>query len=491
MTAPASAQGLILRGGGSAAFGYLIRFGARLLFIFFAARLFGAVLFGAYSLAIASVELAAAIGLLGMKRLLFKFLDEPSDRSPAHLVLDAALLVTLVSLALAAAIALFVLTLPGDAIAANSRLALLLVAPMVVGQALIDLFLTATRWKARMRYEVFGRSLVEPYAAIVALLAAYAAGFEETGLLVSYWAGTLAALVYAIFGFRLCFGGLRLERYALHFETLRSMFRTSILPTTTDLAAAAFARLDLYLVGFLVGEAPAGIYAMARQVRTPVRQVRQSFDGMLTPVLARTLATRGPVETGAAAAAASRLILAVQLPVLIGLAAIGEPLLGWLGAEFLAGYYAMVILAAAETILGAFGVGDLILLYRRPSATLWITGLSLAVNLVLAAMLIGPMGITGAALAVLLAVAFAAIRRRHLLRSAFGIAIPLSYNLGPLAASAAAVTAGLATGLLLARTPAPFVDLAILAATLATYGAALALWMRGSRQSLLLSELRA
>src|SRR4051812_11834969 len=41
------AQRLILRGGGSAGLGLLIRLGARLLFVFVAARLFGATLFGA------------------------------------------------------------------------------------------------------------------------------------------------------------------------------------------------------------------------------------------------------------------------------------------------------------------------------------------------------------------------------------------------------------------------------------------------------------
>ena len=45
------AQRLILRGSGSAAAGLLIRVGARMLFLVIAARLFGAALFGAYSLA--------------------------------------------------------------------------------------------------------------------------------------------------------------------------------------------------------------------------------------------------------------------------------------------------------------------------------------------------------------------------------------------------------------------------------------------------------
>ena len=74
--APAEAQSLILRGGGSAALGFVIRFGARLLFVIVAGRLFGAALFGAFSIAVAVVELAVTLGGAGMKRQLFKLLDE-------------------------------------------------------------------------------------------------------------------------------------------------------------------------------------------------------------------------------------------------------------------------------------------------------------------------------------------------------------------------------------------------------------------------------
>ena len=86
---------------------------------------------------------------------------------------------------------------------------------MIAGQALLDLFLAATRWKHRMRYEVVSRSLVEPYAAMATAAAAWFAGFEETGLLISYWAGTLMALAYAIWGTRLSFGSLALRAYRL------------------------------------------------------------------------------------------------------------------------------------------------------------------------------------------------------------------------------------------------------------------------------------
>jgi O-antigen/teichoic acid export membrane protein len=480
----ADAHRLILRGGASAAAGYVIRFGARLLFLFLAARLFGVALFGAYSLAVAAVELAVAVGGLGMKRYLFRLLEERHpDRYPENVVLDAAILVAGASLLLAAAMMTAVLVLPPSVIAPNTALGILIVAPMVAGQALLDLFLAATRWKQKIRYEVTARSVVEPYVAIAAAAAAYAAGFDETGLLISYWAGTLAALLYAWIGVRRCYDGFALRRYRPSLRRLRSTLKLTAMPTLTDLTGGLFARLDLYLVGVFLGEAPAGIYNMARQMRTPARQVRQSFDGLLTPVIARTLAATGPRETGEATASAARLILVFQLFTLVGMAAIGRPVLEWFGPEFAPGYWAMVILVGAETILGAFGVADLILLYRRPSLAIGITGASIMVNLIAAWLLIGTLGLEGAAWSVLIAVTAGALVRRVLLRRNFGIAIPVAYSLGPVAAAAVGMAVALGVPQLQANPDWP-IYLASLGAGLGTYVLAIKAWLALSGETL-------
>ncbi len=475
---------MILRGGIAAGFGYVVRFGARLLFLFVAARLFGVALFGAFSLAVAAVELAVAIGGLGMKRYLFKLLDErPDGRAPAHVLIDAALLVSGASLLLAALIAGGALLVPEPLLARSTATALVLIAPMVAGQALLDLMLAATRWRHRMRYEVAARSLVEPYAGILAALAAWWAGIGEIGLVLSYWAGTLAALAYAGHGARRALGGLKLRRYRPGIRRLRAILAATSLPTMTDGAAALLGRLDLYLVGLLLGEAPAGIYNMARQMRTPIRQVRQSLDGLLTPILARTLTTRGPVQAGAATASAARLILAIQLPMVIGLAAIGLPVLGWFGPEFAAGYAAMVILAAAEAMQGAFGVSELILLYRRPSTVLWIAAAGAAANVAVAWLLVDRFGLDGVALAVLIAVALAALLRRYALRRRFGIVVPAGHSAGPV--MAAIVAAG-AAWIVHEASAQPVL---VLAAALAVYALILKFWLAASGETLAFQHL--
>src|SRR4029079_1786170 len=122
----------------SLAVGFLVRLGARLLFVLIAGRLFGATLFRAFSLAVAVIELAVTVGSVGTKKMLFQFLDERGEREAGHVILDSALLVLLVSLALGAAIAGAALLLPGSLLTANTAFALAVLAPAVAGQALLD-----------------------------------------------------------------------------------------------------------------------------------------------------------------------------------------------------------------------------------------------------------------------------------------------------------------------------------------------------------------
>jgi O-antigen/teichoic acid export membrane protein len=491
MTDEGRAHRLILRGGLSAGGGLAIRLGARLIFLAIAAQLFGAALFGAFSLAVAVVELAAAVAGLGMKRYLFKLLEETGDRPQGHVLLDTVLLVSAVGVLLGGAIMLAALALPREVLAQQTALALLLVAPTVAGQALLDLFLAVTRWKHRMRYEVVARSLVEPYAGMAVTVAAYLAGFEIVGLLIGYVAGTLAALLYAAIGTRRCFGPLGLRSYRPRAAALLGTLHTTALPTATDTVAGFFGRADLYLVGVLLGEAPAGIYAMARQLRTPIRQARQAFDSLLTPIVAKTLSADGPASTSAAIASATRMILAIQLALVLTLVTLGEATLDWFGSEFAPAYLALLLLAAAETIQGAFSVSDLLLLYLRARLALGVTVGMIAVHLLTAVPLIDAFGIDGAALSVLIAIGAGAVLRRTLLQSRFGLTAPLWHSAGPLIAAAVAAVAAIAAHSLIATHAAPPVHLGALAGVLALYWAGLWLWQRATGETLRLTGFRA
>ncbi|HEX6375839.1 MAG TPA: oligosaccharide flippase family protein [Allosphingosinicella sp.] len=474
---------LIVRGAQASGAGFAVRLGARLLFLFVAGRLFGAAAFGAYALALATIELAVGVGSLGTKKTLFQLLDrhgEERGRPLAHILLDAALLVMLASLLLSAAIAAAALALPTALLAPATASALLLLAPMVAGQALLDLFLAATRWTRAIRFEVVARSVIEPWGLLAGCVGAWLLGWRAEGLAIGYGCGTLAALAYAAAGARRRLGGFRLTRYRPDRVHLALVARGSAANTATDFLNALYNRVDLLIVGILLGEAAAGVYGMARQLVAPLRQIRQSLDGLLIPLVARSLSTRGAGGTGEALASATRLVLVLQLPLLLTLYAAGEPLLGWIGPGFAAAYWATVALAAAETIQAALSIGDLVFVYLRPRVGLWLTLGSIAAGVVAALLLIPPLGITGAALSVLIAYGLRAVGRSWLLRAQFGFGVPRAHHAGPIVAASLAAAAAMAAG---AAAPWP---LALLA-SLVTYAAGILLWLKAAGQRLSLS----
>lgn len=471
---------LIARGATLSAGGLLVRLGARLLFLVVAGQLYGAALFGAYSLAVATIELAVALGGLGMKRLIFQHLDEREGRPEAHVLADASLLVATVSLLLAGAVVAGVAVAPASWISANTAQALVLLAPLIAGQSLIDLLLAATRWRHVIRYEVAGRSLVEPWTAIAGAAAAWYLGFDQTGLLIGYAVGTVAALAFASIGASRTFGFGQLRGWRPGRGRALAMLRGAAANTAADGLSGLLLRLDLYLVGMLMGEHPAGVYGMARQLAQPIRQVRQSFDGLLTPLVARTINAGGPGTAVRAVASAARLILSIQLPMVIGMIAVGYPLLRWLGPEFGAGWFAAIFLACAETVQGAFGVGELLFVYRRPRLGLGIMAGTILFALAAGFVLTLTWGITGAGAAVLLTYSLRAWARRAALSRSLGIGVPIRHGLGP-------ALAGLA-GAAVAWATIPGGWAASWAAGLAVYALLLALWLRASGERLRLDH---
>lgn len=471
---------LIVRGAQATWIGFAIRLAGRLAFLFVAGRLFGAAAFGAFALAVAAVELAVGVGSLGTKKTLFQLLDGEwaKDARPlSHALIDAAFLVTLASLLLGGVIAVAALAVPPSLLGPPVATALLLLAPMVAGQALLDLFLAATRWTHAIRHEVVARSLIEPWTMLAGCTGAWLLGWRAEGLAIGYGLGTLAALVYSAAAARRRLGGLRLAAWRPDPRALAETVRGSAANTATDLLNVLYNRVDLYLVGVLLGEAAAGIYGMARQLAAPLRQIRQSFDGLLIPLAARSLAAGGARGAGAALASATRLVLVLQLPLLLAFFAAGRPFLAWIGPEFAAAYWALVALAAAETLQAALSIGDLVFVYLRPRVGLWLTLASIVLGVAAALWLIPAFGTAGAGLSVLWAYGVRAAIRSWVLRARFGFDVPRAHNAVPLAAAACgAGVAWLAGGGWWA-----------LAAAVAVYAALVASWLKATGQGLALA----
>lgn len=490
MSGDAQAQQVIVRGAGTNALSFVLRFAARAGFLWVAARLYGAAAYGAFSFAVAVIELAVPIASLGLKRMIFPWLEQEADqRGAAHVLLDALSIGIAGSVLLAALMMAGVAAAPTSAMSPELRLAMIALAPALAGQVLADITLAATRWTHAMRFEVAGRGAIEPYVGTAVAAAAYAAGWNETGLLLSYGAGSLALAIYALASAWRTFDGFNLRHWRPHPERLLKRSNALLTASGSDALTALAQRADLYLVGLLLGDKATGVYGVIRQLRTPVLQVRQAFDGILTPVIARSLSHIGEVETGNATAAATRVILAAQLAVVLLMVTAGDALLRLFGPQYVTGYGALLALCAVEVLNGAFGIGETIIYYLRPMRALAINLAMIAIPVALVVPLAPRLGIAAAALAVAVAALVAVWLRRSWL-ARLGIRPPALHAAVPLVASAVAALVGLGLRRELSALPTWLSIIVPTLVALALYAVAMAVWARRNPEALSLGQFR-
>ncbi|GAC1612773.1 MAG: hypothetical protein NVS3B27_07450 [Novosphingobium sp.] len=490
MAADTRAQKVIVRGAGTNALSFVLRFAARAGFLWIGAPLYGAATYGAFSLAVAVVELAVPIASLGLKRMIFPWLEqEAGSRNPAHVLLDA-LAISILGTTLVAVIILAAsFALPTGVVSGGTRVALAALAPALAGQVIADIALAATRWKHVMRYEVAGRGAIEPYVGTAVAALAWGVGWHSHGLLVGYAVGSFVLAIYALWSARRTFEGFALASWRPHPGRLLARSTGLLTASGSDALTALAQRADLYLVGLTLGDAAAGVYSVIRQLRTPILQVRQAFDGILTPIIARTLSHAGHVETGAATAAATRMILTAQLAVVLLMVAAGEPLLALFGARYTGGYVALIALSLAETLNGAFGVGEMIIYYLRPARALAINSAMIAVTVIVIPPLASRLGINAAALAVLIA-ALVAVWLRWSWLADFGIRHHSLHAAPPIVAAVIGTIVGWGLHAGLNGLPtAATASLPALAA-LASYALIIGIWVRRRPDALSLARFR-
>jgi O-antigen/teichoic acid export membrane protein len=465
------------RGAAAMAAGFLIRFGAKGLFLATAALLYGPIVFGGYAVALATVEFCVAAAGLSVKKLLFKTLDDPAaEATHAERIADAALMVVATGgpLGLGIGLALWATGQAGGAVGS----VLMLMLPMIMGQCLLDVTLTAIRWTGVVRYEVITRSIVEPYVGLVASLLAYAAGLHHTGLAVGYAAGTIAALCQAAYGLRRGVDLSPMRHYRLSIRPVVEGVRANAANTLGDLAANLYQRVDLYIVALALGAHASGVYAMAKQFCVPIRNIRQSYDALVLPLMSRDLTAAAQREVGGRIGEIVGLILNIQLPYLLAIGGIGAVILGFFPHSFQGAFVPMVILAIGETLHASHGIGEYILAYKAPVRGLVNTLVSMLAGGLAAWLLVGRYGISGAAVGMLISYSARALLRSATIRQ-LGFAVPYAAVFARYA-----MPTGLAAAMLIAsRLLFPKADIAanllvtLLALALFASGRALMQWM--------------
>lgn len=200
--------------------------------------------------------------------------------------------------------------------------------------------------------------------------------------------------------------GMRLSPSLVDRAAVRPTARLSGWFLVRDVARVAIHRVDLVVVGVVLGVRAAAIYAVAGKLATLARRFITSVARLYFPFASSVAARDDRRALGGVVVAGSRTVLLVGAPIAIVLAFLGRAgIEAWVGAGFGDAVSVLVILAAAQVLFALtepwwsalMGAGRV-----RLVATVAIA--EAVLNVILSVILAHSLGIDGVALGTLLAI---------------------------------------------------------------------------------------
>jgi O-antigen/teichoic acid export membrane protein len=473
-TAPSADLAALARGGRINFFGFVLRLLARLPFLFIAGRIYGPEALGRFAYAVLVVEFAAQIATLGLKRGLAQQLAQ-TDKPHVNVVWDALLVAAIGSAAMIALLVMF-----PQAMFPNSEITGLewLLPVTVIALAWSDISLAALAYRHDVGSTVRARAIVEPWTISIA---AFAWSYISTrdGLIIAYALSMIGALIASIIPF--------LKSYGIPHEwkpqpvALWRMARRNLPVAAADAVEWGSRRVDIAVLGLFFSPAIVGIYYVAQQVASLPSKLKTSFDPILGPVISRNLAEGDKKAVARQVRQVGFWVIAAQGGVALALGIPGEAVMGLVGAGFVAGTAALGFLLAAEVVAATAAVSEAALIYTARHRNMMISLMMIALEAGLAAGLILLMRswdwpimwqATGPAIALMIALGFAAVVKARLLHRILGN--PVSGWRWPLIWAAAAA---LIVGQLVILLPEWAELIFGIPAILAAFGAIL--WVKG------------
>jgi O-antigen/teichoic acid export membrane protein len=192
-------------------------------------------------------------------------------------------------------------------------------------------------------------------------------------------------------------------------ERVRPLAGLSVWYALAELSTLVIARLDVVVVGLVVGVPEAAVYAVGQKLAFLAQQAIQPITLTFFPHASELAARRDREGLRATILTGTRVSMAVAGPITITLALLAEPTLRvWVGDDFAEGSLVVVYLAAATAVSALTRTGFEMLQgagIARPAALVSVFEATL--NLSLSIVLGRSMGLQGVALATLIAASIA------------------------------------------------------------------------------------
>ncbi len=412
----------LARGGRINFFGFVLRLAARLPFLFIAGRIYGPEALGRFAYAVLIVEFAAQLSTLGLKRGLAQQLAQ-SDKPHGCVVCDALLVAGIGSAAAMAMLAIF-----PQVMFPNSALHGLewLLPITVIALSTSDITLSALAYRNNVGATVRARAVVEPWTISIAAFAWSFISLRD-GLIIAYVLSMIGAVVASLIPFLKSYG--LPHGWSPNPAALWRMARRNTPVAAADAVEWGSRRVDIAVLGLFFSPAIVGIYYVAQQVASLPSKLKTSFDPILGPVISRNIAAGNKLAVAKQVRQVGFWVIAAQSGVALALGLPGEGVMGLVGAGFVAGTAALAFLLAAEVVAATAAVSEAALIYVARHRNMWLSLGMIALQAALSVALILGMRqlgwptawqATGPAVALMIALGFAAIAKSRLLSRLLG-----------------------------------------------------------------------
>jgi len=415
--APDADMATLARGGRLNIFGFVLRLAGMAPFLFIGGRIYGPAALGRFAYAVLTVEFAAQVAALGLRRGLAQLLAN-GKKPQAWIVADAMLVA-----AIASAVGTGILVVFPKAMYPTTEVHGLdrLLAITVLAISWTDIALAALAYHNDVASTVRARSLIQPWTiTLVAFGWSYVS--LEDGLIIAYVFSMVAALVTALIPLLKCYGLPRGWTPDLPTSWMTAWRNVPV--AAADAVEWASRRIDLAVLGAFLPAAYVGIYYAAQQVATLPAKLKTSFEPVLGPAIVRRIAVGDKAGVAKQVRQVTYWIIAAQLGIALALGIPGRAVMGLVGSGFTGGTAMLGFLLAAEVIAASAFVAEAALIYVARKRNMMLSLVMLALEAGGAAALILIMGAeglpqtfqaTGPAIALCIALAFAWFAKARLL----------------------------------------------------------------------------
>ena len=373
------------------------------------ARLFGAAVFGAYQASVAIVDVLTRAGQVGSMGGMHRFIAAHRATGDADLEKRALgtgirLTVTVSSL-LALGLALLAKPIARAWHEASLASTLPIMAPAVLLAASTLVLVNATLGAKVARMSLYVRGIGEPLLLLSAVVLAWRFGSSLRSLAIAHVTTSFVVAMLAVAACARVFGASTL-RQSLSAESHPSFARFAVPLGASDLMSAVLQRADTFLVASFAGLDALAIYTAAEFITRVIANPRYLFDYIIAPVISEALHMRDRARVRYNLALMTRWVVTACMPIAVTVIVLRVEILGLYGAAFVTATGPLVILAIHNLVGGCLGLTPYVVAMGGRSQLVLINNICAAgLNVALGWVLVPRMGISGAAIAVMVSTA--------------------------------------------------------------------------------------